>query len=269
MNKLRMWAQRYRKPLIAFVVWGGAFLLARQYMLANGLAVGDLVADLRELLTGTWYGPLIYILAYLLRPILLLPASLMTALAGTVFGLGLGFLYGMIAGTLSCVLPYGVGRWASNAEESVPVQQKDFSRLQKFIQLIQQNPFRTILTMRLLYLPYDAVSILAGSLKIRFAPFIIATTLGNLGGTFAYVALGASVEGDLTENSLSFDPAILLISAVIFIVSMGASRLLRAKSDSESDQDNEKSVEKMPQEVHVGEQDNLNNHTNRMEKVLS
>lgn len=223
---LTVWIRRHWVKLLVAIGWLILLILLRQYMTSNNLTFADLTRQLQTLLTGTWYGPLLYILVYLLRPLILFPASLLTILGGSIFGLGWGFVVVLIAGTLSAALPYVVGRWFSRGGES---QTKIHPRIQGFIDLLRRNPFQAVLIMRLIYLPYDAVSLLVGSLRIGFLPFIAATALGNMAGTLSFVGIGASIEGDLASGDLSLNPAILLFSGLILILSIVLSRMLNRR----------------------------------------
>jgi uncharacterized membrane protein YdjX (TVP38/TMEM64 family) len=151
------------------------------------------------------------------------PASILTLLGGNIFGLFPGFWYVLVAGTLSSIIPYAVGRWFSSGENPQPPTD---SRLQRFVEMLRRNPFQAVLITRLLLTPYDVVSVIAGGLRIPFWAFLLATALGNIAGTFSYVGVGASVQGDFTTGEISFNPQTLVVSGVIFIISIVVSRLL-------------------------------------------
>lgn len=51
------------------------------------------------------------------------------------------------------------------------------------------NSFETVLIMRFIFLPYDLVNYLAGILRIDLKAFILATLLGSIPGTIAFVPL--------------------------------------------------------------------------------
>lgn len=223
------WTSAHRTAVIAILFWLGLILIGRQYMTANNLTFAQLTAQLQTIVVSTWFGPLLYIGVYLLRPLILFPASLLTILGGSVFGLWPGFLYVLVAGTLSAVLPYGIGRWFSSETASVPTSE---SVIRRFIQMLRRNPFRAVLIMRLIYLPYDAVSLLAGSLRIPFLVFILATGLGNVAGTLSFVGLGASIEGDLAAGQATINPSVLLFSGVVLVLSIVVSQLLNRRQST-------------------------------------
>lgn len=231
------WIKDHPTQITAVIFWTVAIFATRQYMQANELGFGDLITQLSDLLTGTWYGPLIYIGIYLLRPLILFPASLLTLLAGNVFGLGFGFLYALIAGTASSVIPYSVGRWFSSEEEAKEEVAEDGeeSRIEQFTGLLRKNPFQAVLTMRLLYFPYDAVSLIVGALRIAFLPFFIATALGNIAGTFVVVSAGASIQGDIASADISIDPTTIALSITVLVISLVISQVLKRYQDKSND----------------------------------
>jgi len=87
------------------------------------------------------------------------------------------------------------------------------------------------LMMRLIFLPFDLVSYAAGILQTKFMPFILATFAGIILGTATFVSIGASLNvAEFQANGFSFDlfePQFLLLSAIIFIVSLGLSKVLK------------------------------------------
>ena len=217
------WVKSHRTLLIAIGFWLVLLLLTHQYMQINKLTFEDLTQQLSDLLRGSAFGPLFFIGLYLLRPLTLFPAVLLTLLGGSAFGLWPGFLYVLVAGTLSSIIPYSIGRWFSTRDLN---DVNPNTRLQNVIGKMQEYPFQTILTTRLLFLPYDAVSLLAGSLQIPFRAFLLATLFGNVVGSFSYVGIGASIKGNLTTGDISFDPSTFILSIGLLILSLVVSRLL-------------------------------------------
>lgn len=233
MGGIYRWVGAHRAQVGAIVFWLVLFVVARQYMVQNDLTFEDGIRQLRDVLVATWYGPLIYLAAYMVRPLIFFPASLLTVLAGNIYGLALGFVYGLIAGSLSSVVPYAAGRWLATDDTATSAEDDRLSPLRRFSGLMRRNPFQSTLIMRLLYMPYDAVSFFAGMLRIAFLPFITATAIGNIAGTFAFVGIGASIEGDITQGDISLNPAVFAFSLLIFIVSIGISRYLNGRKTAD------------------------------------
>ena len=97
----------------------------------------------------------------------------------------------------------------------------------------RKNSFETVLIMRLILLPYDFVNYLCGILAIRYRAYIIASVLGSIPGTIAFVLFGASVK-DIDKLLLegefpSLDLRVLGASVVIFFISIGLSRYFKQR----------------------------------------
>lgn len=222
-ERLLNWLKSHRAAVMAVIFWLVAILAVRQYLQSNNLTFADLTDQLSVSLRELWYGPLLYILIYLLRPLILFPAFLLTILGGNVFGTWPGFAYVLLAGTASSAIPYVVGRWFSSAEQT---ESQQVSVIRRFVDLLKKHPFQAMLMMRLLYFPYDAVSLAAGGLRIPFVAFFAATAIGNVAGTLSFVGIGASLEGDLGSGTLSLNPASLVFSIVVLVASLLVSRWL-------------------------------------------
>ncbi|MGB1288991.1 MAG: TVP38/TMEM64 family protein [Aggregatilineales bacterium] len=238
LNKLQIWVKNHPRHVGTIILWLIVLIGGNVYLQANNISPLELGNNLHETLTGAWYGALLYVLIYLLRPLFLFPASVFTLLAGTLFGLIPGFLIAMVAGVLSSLVPYSIGRWFGD-EEKLRQYTEGGSRIQQFVGMMTKRPFQAVLTMRLLYLPYDAVSFVAGNLHLSIVKFLLATTIGNLGGTLLYVSIGASLEGDLTQGSLSLNPSLLALSAALLVIqpliSWGISKY-RNQGEAETEQ---------------------------------
>ncbi len=217
--------------IVAIVFWlaivGAVVVYQRSTGLGPQALAADLVEQLQSSIAGTWWGPLVYTFIYFLRPVILFPASVLTILAGNLYGLPFGLAMAVVAGTISSIIPYFAGRWLFGSATDAEEENEDIGRLMKFANALRENPFQTVITMRLLFLPYDAVTIFAGSLKIPFVPFFFATMLGNVVGAIPYVALGASVEGNPFTEDVSLNPWILALAAAMFVLSIGGSQVYK------------------------------------------
>ena len=68
-----------------------------------------------------------------------------------------------------------------------------------------------------------------GLLRVRSTPFIVATAIGSLPGTVAFVLAGASID-NLSEGFGGIDTPTLVASVVLIVASLVASRLLRRRA---------------------------------------
>ena len=224
------WQQHWQKLLAVFfwLVMAGAYLY---YTLSNDLDPISLEAirPIIDFLAGNRWGPLVFIGLYILRPLVLFSALVLSIVAGALFGPVWGIVYTVIGSNAGASLAYFIGGLLGRdvIETETDGEEKG---IQRYVKRMRENSFETVLTMRLVALPYDLVNYLAGFLKINFWAFILATALGSLPGTIAIVLFGASV--GLEGGRPSLDWRVLLASVVIFAVSIAASRLLKRREGS-------------------------------------
>lgn len=222
--------QRHGAKLVAAAFWLLLIGSYGWYYRANGLTTETALSQIVMLLSSPW-GPLLYVLLYMLRPLLFFSATVLTVLSGAIFGAGsllnlsLAILYTIIASNASATVAYVVGRFFGQGliQESATGNN---GFIQRYTERMRQNSFETVLVMRFLFLPYDLVNYLAGILRIDWGAFILATILGSIPGTIAFVAFGASI--DIKELAMgktpAFNPWVLAFGGVIFVISLVISR---------------------------------------------
>jgi pyruvate/2-oxoglutarate dehydrogenase complex dihydrolipoamide dehydrogenase (E3) component/uncharacterized membrane protein YdjX (TVP38/TMEM64 family) len=217
--------QRHLPKLAALVFWVGLIYLFERFRIQAGLSYGDTVLELITFLTTSFWGPLLYIGVYTLRPLILFPGTPLTILAGVLFGLWFGLVYTMIGATLSAMLAYWVGRFFGRGFRL------EDTLIGSSVTWLRQRPFESVLFMRLFFLPYDLVNYGAGVLQVAWFPYLTATIIGIIPGVATFVVLGASIDlASFRANGLSTDiinPAFLALSFAIFIIAVGLSRFLR------------------------------------------
>lgn len=212
------------KILVASLWLWGLFSLY-SYQQTFGLTANELTLKLFKTITESTLAPLLYILAYTIRPITFFPATVLTILSGIFFGLW-GILYTIIGANLSAALAYFIGRFFSKKSEDT-----GNSLLGKYVKLSQENPFLTILTLRLTFFPFDVVNYGAGLLRLPFLPYLLATIIGTVLGIATFVAVGASVSvEEFAKNGITagaIDSRFILLSVIIFLLSLGISKIIK------------------------------------------
>lgn len=215
---------RQGRRLVALFLWCG--LLAGYYWYAwqHNLSPIEAVQRMLELMRGSALGPLIYLAFYAARPLVLFPATLLTLAAGFVFGPVLGILLVVLGSNISASVAYLAGRYFGGSFLS---SERTGGTLQRYAERLRTNSFESVLIMRLVYVPFDAVNYAAGFLHVRWGPFMLATILGSLPGTVSFVLFGASIEGDLTAGAPSLNLWTFLASVLIVAGSLLLSRYLK------------------------------------------
>lgn len=130
------------------------------------------------LLFGVAYG--VCTAAFVPRPVLNLAAGalfgsvagLTAAVAGTVLGAGIAFTLGRFLGQ-DALRPFVKGRWLTAADGQ-----------------LSQDGFRSMLAIRLFPgVPFAAANYCAAVSRMRYVPFLLATAIGTVPNTAAYVIM--------------------------------------------------------------------------------
>jgi uncharacterized membrane protein YdjX (TVP38/TMEM64 family) len=225
------WTRHWQK-LVAAALWAGFIAGGLWWMRANDLTLSEaMLAALRWLQTNP-LAPLLYIVVYALRPLTLFSSTLLTIAGGFLFGPFWGIVYTVIAANASATVAYAIGRFFG---QDLLTDDASDSLMQRYARRMREHSFETVLIMRFIYIPYDLVSYLAGLLRIRYLAFILATALGSIPGTIAFVLLGASASPQDIEQLFlagqlpSLDWRVLALSGVMFVVSLLLAQLFRRK----------------------------------------
>jgi uncharacterized membrane protein YdjX (TVP38/TMEM64 family) len=220
----RPWLARHWQKLVALLFWAALIGGYAWYAWSRSLSPLEVAERLVGVLRGP-AGPLIYIGVYLARPLVLFSATVLTVVGGIVFGPVLGVIYTVIGANGSALVAYLVGRFFGNEQ----LGEGGAGILAKYVTRLRENSFLTVMTLRFLFVPYDLVNYLAGFLRINWRAFLLATALGSLPGTLAFVLFGASFQGDLAAAEFKFDWRAFAASAVIFAFSIGLSRYFKRR----------------------------------------
>ena len=159
---------------------------------------------------GPW-APVVYLLAYG-QPLVPLPASLMTAVGGAAFGKGWGFLAALSGATSRACTQFLVARLLGRDAVSRLLK----GQVAQLDQRIGERGFKAVLLIRLIpNLPFDVQNYGLGFSKVRFGPYVLATFLGIIPGSFAFVYLGYSLTDPKQIWKLAL--AVLLIVGLMLI----------------------------------------------------
>lgn len=210
--------------IIAAISWAVLLIGYWWYSESHGLTPMQAMQALVNFVSTSPYGLPIYVLVYMIRPIFLFPATLVTMTATYLYGPVQGIAYALVASNLSSMIAYFIGRFFGGG-----FLQKinDNNVVGKYANRLRKDGFQTTLILRFLFLPYDLISYFSGFLHIDLGWFMLATVLGSIPGTISFGMLGASIQGDFASQSVKLDPLSLVISAAMFAVSIGLYRVVR------------------------------------------
>jgi len=151
---------------------------------------------------GAW-GYVVFILAYAVATVCFFPGSVMTIGAGLAFGLWRGFAVVSAGATLGAALAFLVARYfvRSRVEKAA----KDNPKFAAMDEAIGKEGWKMVVLLRLSpLLPFNLSNYLYGVTKISFWPYLTASWVGMLPGTFLYVYLGAA--GKEASDGSSSEP---------------------------------------------------------------
>lgn len=219
---------RHRR-LLALLFW---FLLVAGYQLyswRNGLTPREAAEHLIHLMTSGAAGALIYVAFYALSRLVFFPPTLLAIASGFVFGPVWGVVLAVLGTNAAAVASYLMGRYFG---QGLLGPEKTSGTLGRYAGRMRENGFEAVLLLRLVYAPFDPVSILAGSLGISWRRFVLATLLGSLPPILSLVLFGASLETDFSGSGFRLDPWILFVSVFLFAASLLLSRYLRRRKNA-------------------------------------
>ena len=197
---------------------------------ASGRTPIDVLQEIVGFLVDHPLGPVLYVLVCTVRPLFVFSSSVLTIGAGHLYGPTLGMLVVTVGQNAGALLAYGlaVAFGAQLAGRALA-----HPRLRGVAGRLRRNAFATVLTLRLVFTPYDAVNYAAGALRLPLRAFVTATVLGSLPGALTFLLFGASI-GDLSVLGdgrwPSIDPWTLAASAALFAGTLAVSRAIRRRS---------------------------------------
>jgi uncharacterized membrane protein YdjX (TVP38/TMEM64 family) len=138
-----------------------------------------------------WVGALLYIIAYILRPLIFFPATVLTLFGGYTFGAFYGTIYDIIGAGTGAVLAFWIARRFGRGSVEKLLRGK---RWQTFDERAEKHGLTAVLFMRLIPLfPFDGINYGAGLSNIRLRDYTIATYVGIIPGAIVYNNFGASL----------------------------------------------------------------------------
>lgn len=154
------------------------------------LPIGAMVEALQGFIDdlGVW-GPVLFILIYVIATIFMLPASALTLAAGVVFGLLGGTIVVSIASTTGAAAAFLISRYL--ARSMVEKRLGHYPKFKAVDRAVSQGGWKIVALLRLSpAVPFNLQNYLYGVTAIRFWPCVLASWIAMLPGTFMYVYLG-------------------------------------------------------------------------------
>ncbi|SCM78701.1 SNARE associated protein [uncultured Sporomusa sp.] len=215
---MRYYNQTVFKPAIAGC-FAGFIVLGIIYLYGFGLERFKPEAIRNMMLSLGYWGPLLYIICNIVRPLFFFPAAVLAVGGGLAFGPVWGTIYLVIGTAGGAALCFGAARLLGR--DRLTAWPK-WAVLEELDNQAASHGFRTVLLLRLApVIPWDAVSFLAGLSKVSFRPYVLATLVGSVPGAIAF-----SCFGNILFKSM---PLAVLVAVTIVIMSFSLQALCRGR----------------------------------------
>ncbi len=180
-----------------------------------------------------WFGPLAFGGAYILASLLFVPGSVLTLSSGALFGLLWGMVIVSISSTITAALAFLIARHFARAGVQRAAQGN--ARFSAIDRAIGTGGWKIVALFRLSpAVPHSLGNYLYGISSIRFWPYVLASWICMLPGTFMFVYLGhVGAEGlqavSAGGSAIGAGKAILLFAGLLatVVVTVYVTRLAR------------------------------------------
>ncbi|NET43585.1 TVP38/TMEM64 family protein [Okeania sp. SIO2B3] len=178
------------KPLLIVFVVATLLIIAHKFnaqqLLINAL---DWIKTL-----GPW-GPIAFIIIYILATVLFLPGSLLTLGAGLLFGPIFGSIYVSISSTIGATCAFLVGRYLARGWVSKQIEGNE--NFKAIDEAVADEGWKIVGLTRLSPIfPFNLLNYAFGLTQVSLPDYFFASWIGMMPGTVMYVYLG-SLAGSL------------------------------------------------------------------------
>lgn len=180
-------------------------------LLASGGRVGDALELIRDTVdrAGVW-GPVLFVGAYAVLTVLLVPGSPLTIASGVLFGPWLGTALVVVGATIGAT---GAFLWGRHLGRDA-VAKLTGARFDRVDAWLHDRGLLAVLYLRLVPLvPFNLFNPVAGVTGVTVRDFVVGTGIGIVPGSFALAALGGSFD-DPTSPLFLGAVALLVVLAV-------------------------------------------------------
>src|SRR5437773_9685527 len=142
-------------------------------------------------------GIFIFIGVYAVATVLLAPGAILTIGAGFAFGLSKGFLAVSAGSTLGAALAFLVARFIARDRVEAIAERND--KFRNIDNAIGQQGAKLVFLLRLSpVIPFNLSNYLYGLTGVRFWPYVLASWIGMMPGTFLYVYIGTASQAAIS-----------------------------------------------------------------------
>lgn len=216
------------KAAISLVVIAAVIVLFRV------LPVAEWLRQFQAYIRGVGpIGYVIYAVVYAICVTLLVPASILTLGAGAIFGLLAGTIVVVCGATLGATMAFLLARTV--LRHRVEAMTANNPRYRALDRAIAREGAKIVLLIRLApVFPFTFVNYAFGLTGIQLLPYVIATFIGMIPASFAFVYLGsaaADVATGQAQKAIYIGGAIIALIASLFVARVATRAIKRAGVD--------------------------------------
>lgn len=194
------------------------FSVHHHYQKTCVILVGESLGNIKNLILS-WgvAAPLMSIILMTLQAVIApLPAFLITAANGLIFGVYWGTIISWTGAMCGALVSFMMSRFFYNSFSKRILKYKE--SIEYLERLESKYGFRVILTARLLpFVSFDFISYAAGLSTINIRSFLFATGIGMLPATIVYTVFGSEMEKFNAYSGRLFTFSILAVLALLLI----------------------------------------------------
>ena len=189
-QRLKEYLTQHWTKMFVLCIWISVIVL---YWRASQ-SVAPTAAKKVELL-ASWFrtdgfGPLIFLILYTVQPLVFFPTFIMTIVSGMLYGPIGGMAISVVGLNSAASVSYAAARLVGGEKPRTLNLNK---YLEKSLNSLRTHTFETLLTLHLLYMPFDLLNYAAGIMRLNWRQFAIATAIGTIPSGISYVLLGNSL----------------------------------------------------------------------------
>ena len=213
-----------RSALVPILI--GLGVVAALAVLFATLPVGDWLKQFQAWVRDLGpSGYLLYALVYAVCVVLFVPASILTLGAGAIYGTAVGVGVVLVGATIGATLAFLLARTLLRSRVERMTQGN--AKFRALDRAIAKEGAKIVFLVRLApVFPFTYINYAFGLTGVRTLPYVLASAVGMIPGTFAYVYLGSAAAGaagaasgnaDVTRTVLQVVGAVAALVVTIFV----------------------------------------------------